>query len=274
MSYILNALRKSEKERQSLQPETATDRILVQGFERSGGAFNWKILFIVSNLLILLALITAVVIWSSQKPEPAVASAAPEPFSKPSAAKVEQKSPKQAPSEIAPQTKPSVKAPVLPSPTLAELAAATKPVENPMPIKAPVQKESTQIRASERPVSDKTRPVSVKKIESSVVQAKKPLFDSSAETAAAEEKKLESAAVQPDKIPFLDEMPDEFRHSMPRMTINVFVFTPEPSERFVMINMVKYKVGQKTYDGIEIKDIRKQSLVAGYNGRTFQIERP
>ena len=34
MSFILNALRKSEQERQSLQPEAVTDRILINHSEQ------------------------------------------------------------------------------------------------------------------------------------------------------------------------------------------------------------------------------------------------
>jgi general secretion pathway protein B len=40
------------------------------------------------------------------------------------------------------------------------------------------------------------------------------------------------------------------------------------------MNMEKYKTGQTTKDAVEIKEIRSDSVVAGYGGRTFRIERP
>lgn len=273
MSYILNALRKSEKERQALKPETATDRILIQELDQSGGSFNWKILFIVSNLVIFTTLIIAVFIWYSQKPEVKVASGTPEPSPKPSLAKVVNNPLKQPSSETAQLPQRVTKSQELQSPTIAELAAANQRAENPLPNKLPDQQESTRTRPAEQSAKEKT-PTEIKKIDASVIQSKKTPSYTSEEEVTDKEKKTESASIHDDKIPFLDDLPDEFRHSVPRMTINVFVFTPQLSERFVMINMVKYKIGQQTPDGVEIKEIRDNSLVVGYHGRTFWVERP
>ena len=75
-------------------------------------------------------------------------------------------------------------------------------------------------------------------------------------------------------IPFLFELPPEFRHTIPDLKINVFVYSEQPAERFVMIDMVKYSAGQRIKDSIMLKEIRSDSLVVEYNNRTFRIKRP
>ena len=57
MSFILNALRKSEQERQSLQPEAVTDRILINHSEQkqSKSAFFYVVL-VVGNILLIAAI--------------------------------------------------------------------------------------------------------------------------------------------------------------------------------------------------------------------------
>ncbi|PPD19339.1 MAG: hypothetical protein CTY24_11105 [Methylobacter sp.] len=70
------------------------------------------------------------------------------------------------------------------------------------------------------------------------------------------------------------ELPANIRQNIPRININVFVYTQDPAERFVMINMAKYVKGQQTPENLEIRDIRPDSLVLGYQGRVFQVEAP
>ncbi len=75
-------------------------------------------------------------------------------------------------------------------------------------------------------------------------------------------------------IPLLSDLPFEFRQTVPKFTINVFVYSQHPEERFVMIDMVKYKPGQQIKDAMVLKEIRPDSLVVVYQNRTFKIERP
>ncbi|OYV16294.1 MAG: hypothetical protein CG441_1785, partial [Methylococcaceae bacterium NSM2-1] len=59
MSFILNALRKSEQERQSLKPETVTDRILLhQPQQNRGKSAKFYAFLILGNVLII-----ACVVW-------------------------------------------------------------------------------------------------------------------------------------------------------------------------------------------------------------------
>jgi general secretion pathway protein B len=61
---------------------------------------------------------------------------------------------------------------------------------------------------------------------------------------------------------------------VPSLAINVYAFTNEVADRFVMIDRVKYKVGQRINEELELKEIRVDSIVVNYNNRTFKIRRP
>lgn len=75
-------------------------------------------------------------------------------------------------------------------------------------------------------------------------------------------------------IPYLDELSAEFRRGVPDIHINVFVYSDTPEERFIMVDMAKYKTGQKIADGVQLKKIERDNLVVEYAGKTFRIERP
>lgn len=75
-------------------------------------------------------------------------------------------------------------------------------------------------------------------------------------------------------IPFLAGMPRDFQREFPTLNINVFVYSEDPKERFVIIDMVKYVAGQKMDSGAEILELRPDSVVFNYRGRKFRVKRP
>ena len=75
-------------------------------------------------------------------------------------------------------------------------------------------------------------------------------------------------------IPLLNNMARDFQRQIPDLNINVFVYSEVPEERFVIINMVKYKNGQKLRDGPLLGEIRSDSVVLNYRGRDFRLSRP
>ena len=76
------------------------------------------------------------------------------------------------------------------------------------------------------------------------------------------------------KIPFLSDLPVEFRRTVPVININVFVYSEHGEESFVMIDMVKYKAGLQLKNGMMLKAILNDSLLMSYQNHEFQIERP
>lgn len=263
MSYILNALRKSEQERQAIQPETMTDRILAQPHERRRGLGKWVAVAVVGNVLLI-----AGIIWAVQKmsgpPEARQVS-----IKLPVVKTVEKKAAKPI-AETNELAKSVANNPPVPAqPSLGGRATASKPQENRL-------NSSAHQAAKLAPVPDSvamTDKPSPPQAASSAIPAK-PLAPKVPLIVSAEAKKPEAALELVNRIPFLDELPYEFRQTLPKMKINVFVYSTEPEERFVMINMVKYKAGQQTKDQVDIKEILPESFVVNYHGQSFQIGRP
>jgi len=82
-----------------------------------------------------------------------------------------------------------------------------------------------------------------------------------------------TAAKKP-TVPLLSELPLEFRRQVPKININVFVYADEPQQRFVIVDMAKYRTGENIQQKIRLKEILSDSLVVEYMGKTFRIMRP
>ena len=253
MSYILNALRKSEQERLAQQPDTVTGRILVNQPQPQHKRSNLITMLIISNLIVV-----SCFFWFVRK-EPG--SPLPVDIQKASAPEKFQVKPAIVPPiKMVPAPKPLIKKYQPASPSIAELAASGKvPASQPPATKPVVEKHPA--------------PAQLKPDQIDLEMAPKSIAATQVEAVKIVEKKSETVA-ENKAIPFLFELPPEFRHTVPELKINVFVYSEQPAERFVMIDMMKYTVGQHIKESIELKEIRSDSLVVEYNDRTFRIKRP
>jgi len=254
MSFILNALRKSEQERQALKPETVTDRILLhQPLQNRSKTAKFFAFLILGNVLII-----ACIVWFVRN-------------------------------NLLPT--PETKAQVISKPLSAqETTVQSKAIANSIQPERPVQKagptttsiaEWVEVQKPE-PASLPVKPVITKKLAPNTIKqhdiVNKPglPIQTTAAIAAAVKVEREPPEIVPVKkdIPYLVDLPFEFRQTVPRLAINVFVYSQHPEERFVMIDMVKYKPGQQIKDAMVLKEIRPESLVVVYQNQTFQIKRP
>ncbi len=295
MSYILNALRKSERERQAIEPETVTARIVAHKAPRHQSTNRLVAALIAINLAVLVYFLGFNEKTANEKTP--TAATQPEPsVVQPEASRAEIKSPalhetrSQPPKAfpIAAIVEARSAAPVTPPP--GKPAVATKqPIEPakqalaPSPLPVTQHAESTAVpavksdAAKEQPI-EPVKPVlapqqpDIQKGEPAkdIIQKPEPT------TATVPTPPVQAhAPVQPkNDLPFLDELPSEFGRSLPDLPINVFSYSSTPAERFVMIDMVKYTPGQRIKDQLELKEIRADSIVVTYNDRTFKIKRP
>lgn len=81
-----------------------------------------------------------------------------------------------------------------------------------------------------------------------------------------------SAPVAAD-VPFLRSLPDELRRSLPVMTVNIHVYTPEESRRLLYINNREYHKGDYL-SGVLIEDVLPDGVLVNYHGVRFKLERP
>jgi general secretion pathway protein B len=251
MSFILNALRKSEQERQALQPGNVTDKILLshppQG--RSKATKLLLILFI-ANVLVISGIVWFVRNNLTSTPGTAAPAAAP---------------------RLAQDTKPEPEAiaePVQPEKpaqnaqsditSIAELMDKEKPAQAPLPVK-PVAVRKTPTEA----------------VKQAAIAYPEPQIQNAPAIAPAVEVQAEPAAMPVKKdIPLLSDLSYEFRQKVPKFTVNVFVYSQSPEERFVMVDMVKYKPGQQIKDAMLLKEIVPDGFVVEYQNQAFKIKRP
>lgn len=250
MSFILNALRKSEQERLSNHTATLEDKILLKQESTQKKKPGGLVILIIINLFLLSFLLW----YFSQQEEEAKAQltikaekslTAPEPPKNPLKIKAEKPVQVQPPNLIPP-----------PQMTIAQKIKHLQEKE----------KESTK-----QPTSLKTdQSIQVTKVNQ---DSPKVLKKSTTEQEVTQQKPAFAINNKENDPPYLLEMPYEFSLSVPKIKINVFVYAEQPEGRFIMINMRKYLVGQKIDEGMELQEIRADSIVVKYKGKVFQIRR-
>ena len=76
------------------------------------------------------------------------------------------------------------------------------------------------------------------------------------------------------KIPMLRQMSSEFQHQIPQLDINVYVHSEDAEAAFVIISMRKYRIGDWIEEDLKLVDIGNDSMVLSKDGKQFRIARP
>lgn len=96
------------------------------------------------------------------------------------------------------------------------------------------------------------------------------------EAAAAPEAVAPSVAVAPASAPrikTIDELRLDGSLQLPNLHIDIHVFSDVPSERFVFINMVKYREQSQLAEGPVVNEITTDGVILAYQGRNFLLPR-
>lgn len=75
-------------------------------------------------------------------------------------------------------------------------------------------------------------------------------------------------------VPLLRDLPADLRAAVPAMSLDVHVYAPSATGRFVLINMKKYHEGDQLAEGPRIEEITEDGVVLSYQGQMFRIARP
>ncbi|CAI8890591.1 general secretion pathway protein GspB [Methylocaldum szegediense] len=299
MSYILEALRKSERERQAGQAAPPVSIPLNPTPPRRHGlAWAVALLFLLNGTVLGYLWLTR---WQSKEPatqlaqtastEHADAAAPTQKAAAPSATETRTAS---APadshsSDIPPPAKEKASALAnaepLPAARVPEKKAAktTRPhavsVKPPSPEPIPSEiTESAAAMTKKRPVkpSEKSRPQIDPKpmAEPAISENLSPPVAFAVPVSTPEPRDPASGHAENPDIPFMYEMPADFQQRIGPVTINVFAYSELPEERFAIIDMKKYRVGDRLGNGAKLLEIRADSLVLQSEGRTFRVPRP
>lgn len=78
----------------------------------------------------------------------------------------------------------------------------------------------------------------------------------------------------PAPLPTAENLATQIPASLPALHLDVHGYASKPSERFVVINLHRYQVGDTLVEGPKVIDIVPQGVVLEYQGSTFLLPRP
>lgn len=74
-------------------------------------------------------------------------------------------------------------------------------------------------------------------------------------------------------LPLYKQLESAPGEALPRLHLDLHVYDADPSKRFVMINMHRLKQGGSLPDGVKVISIRPDGVVLSYEGRRFLLPR-
>ncbi len=238
MSYILNALRKSEQERKrEQQAQTLTDQIINQPDSSHSTWTLWILLLVFINIGVL-------AFFSHHFFE------------------MPEKSSEQSPS-IQPKKTPGINVSE-PVPTVEKLNE-TKTHES---IKKDHILSINDLITGGKPQKHDSAPAYPLTV-AVQAQAQKKETGVTQKTPVSTEK----TGRQEKRIPWLRELPVQFRRTVPDITITVFVYSDLPQDRFIMVSMQKIVPGQEISPGMMLNEIMENGIQVEYQDQQFKIKR-
>lgn len=261
MSYILDALRKSEAERRQAEPAMPVlePRTLEPPRREIGTALTVLAAAAAGTVLVGAWWVFSANLEPRLAPVPAVVAPA-EPAAPPASDANAPSDTAQArpPEQVAEKTaQPGAE----PTPAMARAEPQPAPELRPSPFAVPPARGSTRDLAEEARVDPPRARASV----APARQARAPSLPEAAKPAPAPE---------PAPVKFLYAMPDEFRRGLPPLAVTIHVYAPRPADRILYINNRQYRVGDQVGQGIRLEQIVEDGAVLSYHGKRFKLSRP
>lgn len=152
----------------------------------------------------------------------------------------------------------------LPAATKAEPAAApggsAAPALPPEPEVVTVVIEETPVR----PAAPAARPAPAR-----AAEKKTQVRRTDPPPAAPTRSKVAAAAPAAKSFPPIAELPDNVRAGLPRLDLHLHFFTPEPERRLVRINGLNLREGGSSGDGLSVVEITQDGVKLSYGGNRF-----
>jgi general secretion pathway protein B len=84
-------------------------------------------------------------------------------------------------------------------------------------------------------------------------------------------KPAQQASNSTQRIPTLQELPDDVRRDIPQLTIGGAMYSETPASRMLIINSQVFHEGDKPYQGLVLEEIRLKSAVFSYRGYRYLV---
>lgn len=226
MSLILDALRKSENQRQRESGPVLA--VVPEAVERRAPA-PW--MWILGALLALNVLVLAALLLFDSDPEPATLEAAPG----------------------------------------TSRSAPTVRVRAPMAVDLPAPRPAGgEVRPLAVELSPAMRPASATGTAGANATAPRLATPARAESQAPV---APSGNGHEPNLPSFNELVVKGQLNVPAMHLDIHVYSDDPAERFVFLNMRKYREGDDTREGPQVERIAVDGVVMSHEGRRFVLPR-
>jgi general secretion pathway protein B len=287
MSYILDALKRAEQERQIGQIPNAAAQTAPDPYESDSRRWPWLVLLV----LMLAMAVAAFSFWLSAQLPSSKSSAIAVKVERPAAVPVTAVEP------VAGSSLPTRVTAVKTEPTVIVQAAPVTVTEVSEVVLADESSESRVAPLNEpvnAPISEPTNEVATEEVAApeAVVAPQAPMALPTGESAAvaASDSPVEPASVDTDtevdvasaavdtndaaepelhSLPWLREKSLAFRRDLPSLDIQFHRYSDEPSRRFVMIAGVRYREGERLKSGPKLEHIVEEGLVLLWRGERF-----
>lgn len=271
MSYILEALRRAEVERQRgavpglhAQPlQGALADAAAAGPNDAGRRWRWPLA--IGLLAVLLGLAAGLGWWLKPAPEgvrlavkPALAPMRTDPPTQPAA--VTAPEPVPAPVPVLPPVPTSVPAPVqAPLKTPLQTPMQTPPVGAPTVQALPVKPKMPAAPTPPVPPTPAAVPTAAPKAAPPAALARPvPLLPAQPPAAEA-------------RLPTLAELPDALRREVQPLSLGGLVYAEQPALRIAIVNGQVFHEGDKPLPDLLVQQIRPKSVVFGFRGQRFEL---
>lgn len=141
----------------------------------------------------------------------------------------------------------------------------TRSVATPMPHPAELNAPDTAMAADDQATIETAKLHDVTTAQLNVDSDSSPAFDDFPLSQEGEETTSEQT------IPQIDSLPDSVRQRLPDIAISFHAYTHKPSSRIVSINGRILREGQSTADGLHLEEITKEGIILVYEGKRFQV---
>ena len=248
MSFILDALKKSEQERTRQQPATALDL----PYGRQARAPRIWMLAVVGLLLLNFGVL--MLLWWRND----IRSATPENSPVSNAA---------APAQTSPATSQAT-------------ALVTAPTTAPTPVNDASSAEVRSLRAEAAThTTNDDHDMAVSALATTTAATGPALVRSTTQpTASAHTTNNSNSSVLSvthtvDNVPTLDSLGGAAALNLPSLHMDLHVYAVEPKQRFVFINTQRYQIGDRLAEGPEVASITQDGAVLSYQGHRFLLPR-
>jgi general secretion pathway protein B len=69
------------------------------------------------------------------------------------------------------------------------------------------------------------------------------------------------------------ELSQDFRNRLDLPRLDVHVYSEEPQKRFILVNLEKYREGERLASGLVLEEVLPDGMVMSYQGKRFRVEK-